>query len=140
MPADTYTPGAGARTLEPVAGMAMLGAGGGRYRVLIARDGVAFAVFPAGYDREVPSTPDLTDEATYLLALSALARRLRCGLLLMDDGSWGLSPLDSEARPLAVPQGVEWVRGLVVSHRAWGADPREALDRALWATREVPRG
>lgn len=158
-----YEPGAGVRTLEPEAGMRVRpvpdehndpGKRGwfGRLvytestpirtyhgRMYVCRPGMALEPYT---DQPI----DLTDPATRYLALAQLARRVgldptwQVALRMVPDG-WALDAGgvlllllahgEDHATGGLTYAGVRKIREIDTT------DPTEALDRALWATREV---
>ena len=168
MPADTYTPGCGARTLEPVAGMLYRHDAGFTVRCIAAGEGVMAVAWEDGgisaVEDDVPvgdHTPDLTDPATWLLALSALARRLgldpthgvRLRRIPGPGYGWEIMARNPRPRKGRSDDGHGCLYEQVPMRTGWGGpcfdaevpgidtdDAREALDRALWATRGVERG
>ena len=136
---DDWTPGAGARTLTPEAGML----GIDRMRVACVSGDTLWRHGDAlPYAIEGWHVADLHDPATRYLALAQLARRV--GL----DPAWGVTweQDDSDAGQwhLHTPTGGRTYHPRHASERSTHVpgidtdDPAEALDRALWATRGQP--
>jgi len=160
--ADDWTPGAGASTLEWVAGMLSLRGysclSASEHRVRFVREdgyGGVTAVDAGRATLTAEDTPDLNDRATFLLALDQLAERVG---LDPAGGVWW-SKDDPNAWPGYIPPrtwwrignetalltfGMPWVAAKLPRHPDYligdTDDPAEALDRALYATMEVPDG
>lgn len=138
-----YTPGAGARTLEPEAGMLVFGPTFAREPRDFGR--VEFSGGPGGACSYLTTSlgrcmsptvsPDLSDPATRYLALAQLARRVGLepawGVTWRQvNGGWECNGRGFYGYPQTHP-GFTYVPGIDTD------DAAAALDRALWATREV---
>lgn len=115
---DKYTPGDGARTLRWVPGMVDKCEGERCLSVDEHGDGaVELSCYEYGKSVYWPDeiTPDLTDRATFLLALDQLSARVNATHVIIEDRGWSVERMDGDS---------------------YGGDEAEALDRALWETRE----